>query len=136
MRRRRSTSSAPGDRTVNPRRIPPASTASGGHYLPLPALGWCRFRCSQRLTLRCGYPGKVSGCPSTSCLAANQEKLRLQHHERLAHQRNARDIPEKITSSSSNAASRPLSLPYDCGPVNAFARHGGTFITQAELKHH
>ncbi|MBN8734077.1 MAG: mandelate racemase/muconate lactonizing enzyme family protein, partial [Acidobacteria bacterium] len=45
------------------------------------------------------------------------------------------DEPEKITEFLLSRGIRAIKLyPYDRGPVNAFARHGGTFITQAELK--
>jgi len=45
------------------------------------------------------------------------------------------DEPEKITEFLMKRGVRAIKLyPYDRGPVNAFARHGGTFITQAELK--
>ena len=45
------------------------------------------------------------------------------------------DAPEKIVEFLLGRGIRAIKLyPYDRGPVNAFARHGGTFITQAELK--
>jgi L-alanine-DL-glutamate epimerase-like enolase superfamily enzyme len=45
------------------------------------------------------------------------------------------DAPEKIAEFLLARGVRAIKLyPYDRGPVNAFARHGGTFITQSELK--
>ncbi|MBL8212649.1 MAG: mandelate racemase/muconate lactonizing enzyme family protein [Bryobacterales bacterium] len=45
------------------------------------------------------------------------------------------DHPEKITEFLLQRGIKAIKLyPYDRGPVNAFGRHGGTFITQAELK--
>lgn len=45
------------------------------------------------------------------------------------------DEPEKIAEFLMKRGIKAIKLyPYDRGPVNAFARHGGTFITQAELK--
>jgi len=43
--------------------------------------------------------------------------------------------PEKLTEFLLKRGIRAIKIyPYDRGPVNALARHGGTFITQAELK--
>jgi galactonate dehydratase len=45
------------------------------------------------------------------------------------------DAPEKIAEFLLKRGVRAIKLyPYDRGPVNAFARHGGTFITRAELE--
>ena len=45
------------------------------------------------------------------------------------------DQPEKITEFLLQRGIKGIKLyPYDRGPVNALARHGGTFITQAELR--
>jgi len=45
------------------------------------------------------------------------------------------DYPEKIAEFLLKRGIHAIKLyPYDRGPVNAFARHGGTFITQAELR--
>jgi L-alanine-DL-glutamate epimerase-like enolase superfamily enzyme len=45
------------------------------------------------------------------------------------------DHPEKIADFLLKRGIRAIKLyPYDRGPVNAFAQHGGTFITQAALK--
>jgi galactonate dehydratase len=45
------------------------------------------------------------------------------------------DAPEKIAEFLMGRGIKAIKLyPYDRGPVNALARHGGTFITQAELK--
>jgi L-alanine-DL-glutamate epimerase-like enolase superfamily enzyme len=43
--------------------------------------------------------------------------------------------PEKVTEFLLKRGIKAVKIyPYDRGPVNAFSRHGGTFITQAELK--
>jgi L-alanine-DL-glutamate epimerase-like enolase superfamily enzyme len=45
------------------------------------------------------------------------------------------DYPEKITEFLLGRGIKAIKLyPYDRGPVNAFAKHGGTFISQADLK--
>ena len=43
--------------------------------------------------------------------------------------------PEKLAEFLMQRGIRGIKIyPYDRGPVNAMAQHGGTFITQAELK--
>jgi L-alanine-DL-glutamate epimerase-like enolase superfamily enzyme len=68
--------------------------------------------------------GKASGLPVYKLLGGKaQEKLMVYN------------TPEKITEFLLGRGIKAIKLyPYDRGPVNAFARHGGTFITQAELK--
>src|SRR5207253_10846970 len=43
--------------------------------------------------------------------------------------------PEKLAEFLLKRGIKGIKIyPYDRGPVNAFAKHGGTFITRAELK--
>jgi L-alanine-DL-glutamate epimerase-like enolase superfamily enzyme len=82
--------------------------------------------------------GKASGMPVYKLLGGKaQEKLLVYNTMNGWPIQGMRehDYPEKITEFLLERGIRAIKLyPYDRGPVNAFARHGGTFITQAELK--
>jgi L-alanine-DL-glutamate epimerase-like enolase superfamily enzyme len=82
--------------------------------------------------------GKAAGLPVYRLLGGKaQEKLQVYNTMNgwtISGMRE-HDYPEKITEFLLQRGIRAIKLyPYDRGPVNAFARHGGTFITQAELK--
>jgi galactonate dehydratase len=82
--------------------------------------------------------GKASGMPLYKLLGGkSQEKLRVYNTMNgwTINGMREHDHPEKIAEFLLNRGVKGIKLyPYDRGPVNAFARHGGTFITQAELK--
>ena len=82
--------------------------------------------------------GKASGLPLYKLIGGkSQEKLLVYNtmngwgiNGMMEYQE-----PEKITEFLLGRGIKGIKIyPYDRGPVNAFARHGGTFITQAELK--
>jgi L-alanine-DL-glutamate epimerase-like enolase superfamily enzyme len=82
--------------------------------------------------------GKASGLPVYKLLGGKaQERLRVYNTMNgwTINGMREHDFPEKITEFLLSRGIKAIKLyPYDRGPVNAFARHGGTFITQAELK--
>jgi len=82
--------------------------------------------------------GKASGLPVYKLLGGKaQEKLLVYNTMNgwPIHGMREHDAPEKITEFLLKRGIRAIKIyPYDRGPVNAYARHGGTFITQAELK--
>ena len=82
--------------------------------------------------------GKAAGLPVYKLLGGKaQEKLLVYNTMNgwPIHGMYEFDGPEKIVEFLLKRGIRAIKLyPYDRGPVNAFARHGGTFITQAELK--
>jgi L-alanine-DL-glutamate epimerase-like enolase superfamily enzyme len=82
--------------------------------------------------------GKASGLPVYKLLGGKaQEKLMVYNTMNgwTINGMREHDYPEKITEFLLGRGIKAIKLyPYDRGPVNAFARHGGTFITQAELK--
>jgi L-alanine-DL-glutamate epimerase-like enolase superfamily enzyme len=82
--------------------------------------------------------GKASGLPVYKLLGGKaQERLRVYNTMNgwTINGMREHDYPEKITEFLLGRGIKAIKLyPYDRGPVNAFARHGGTFITQAELK--
>jgi L-alanine-DL-glutamate epimerase-like enolase superfamily enzyme len=82
--------------------------------------------------------GKASGLPIYKLLGGKaQEKLLVYNTMNgwPIHGMREHDAPEKITEFLLKRGIRAIKIyPYDRGPVNAYARHGGTFITQAELK--
>ncbi len=82
--------------------------------------------------------GKAAGLPVYRLLGGKaQEKLRLYNTMNgwTINGMREHDEPEKIVEFLLKRGVKAIKLyPYDRGPVNAFARHGGTFITQAELK--
>lgn len=82
--------------------------------------------------------GKASGLPVYKLLGGKaQEKLMVYNTMNgwPIYGMREHDHPEKIADFLLQRGVKAIKLyPYDRGPVNAFARHGGTFITQAELK--
>lgn len=82
--------------------------------------------------------GKAAGLPVYRLLGGKaQEKLRVYNTMNgwTINGMREHDEPEKIAEFLLKRGIRGIKLyPYDRGPVNAFGRHGGTFITQAELK--
>jgi L-alanine-DL-glutamate epimerase-like enolase superfamily enzyme len=82
--------------------------------------------------------GKAAGLPVYKLLGGKaQEKLMVYNTMNgwPIYGMREHDAPEKITEFLLKRGVRAIKLyPYDRGPVNAFGRHGGTFITQAELK--
>ena len=82
--------------------------------------------------------GQASGLPVYKLLGGkSQEKLMVYNTMNgwTINGMREHDAPEKITEFLLKRGIKAIKLyPYDRGPVNALARHGGTFITQAELK--
>jgi len=82
--------------------------------------------------------GKTAGLPLYKLLGGKaQEKLMVYNTMNgwTINGMREHDEPEKITEFLLSRGIRAIKLyPYDRGPVNAFARHGGTFITPSELK--
>jgi L-alanine-DL-glutamate epimerase-like enolase superfamily enzyme len=82
--------------------------------------------------------GKAAGLPLYKLLGGRaQEKLMVYNTMNgwTINGMREHDHPEKIAEFLLQRGIKAIKLyPYDRGPVNAFARHGGTFITQAELK--
>ena len=82
--------------------------------------------------------GKAAGLPLYKLLGGKaQEKLMVYNTMNgwTINGMREHDEPEKITEFLLARGIRGIKLyPYDRGPINAFARHGGTFITQAELR--
>jgi L-alanine-DL-glutamate epimerase-like enolase superfamily enzyme len=82
--------------------------------------------------------GKASGLPIYKLLGGKaQEKLMIYNTMNgwpINGMREHTD-PEKLTEFLLKRGIRGIKIyPYDRGPVNALAQHGGTFITQSELK--
>ncbi|MGH9630959.1 MAG: mandelate racemase/muconate lactonizing enzyme family protein, partial [Bryobacteraceae bacterium] len=82
--------------------------------------------------------GKAAGMPVYKLLGGKAQQKLLVYNTMNGWTINGmreHDAPEKIAEFLLGRGIRAIKLyPYDRGPVNAFGRHGGTFITQAELK--
>ncbi len=81
--------------------------------------------------------GQASGFPVYKLLGGKaQQKLRVYNTMNGWPIYGLRDHDaEKVTEFLLNRGIKAVKIyPYDRGPVNPLARHGGTFITQAELK--
>jgi L-alanine-DL-glutamate epimerase-like enolase superfamily enzyme len=82
--------------------------------------------------------GKAAGLPVYKLLGGKaQDRLMVYNTMNgwTIHGMREHDAPEKIVEFLLARGIKAIKLyPYDRGPVNALARHGGTFITQAELK--
>jgi L-alanine-DL-glutamate epimerase-like enolase superfamily enzyme len=81
--------------------------------------------------------GKAAGLPVYKLLGGKaQEKLMVYNTMNGWPIHGLRDHdPEKVTEFLLKRGIKAVKIyPYDRGPVNALARHGGTFITQSELK--
>jgi L-alanine-DL-glutamate epimerase-like enolase superfamily enzyme len=82
--------------------------------------------------------GKASGMPVYKLLGGKAQEKLLVYNTMNGWTINGmreHDAPEKIVEFLLKRGIKGIKLyPYDRGPVNALARHGGTFISQAELK--
>ena len=82
--------------------------------------------------------GKAAGLPIYKLLGGRaQEKLMVYNTMNgwTIEGMREHDFPEKIAEFLLKRGIRGIKLyPYDRGPVNAFAQHGGTFISQSELR--
>ncbi|MBK7928350.1 MAG: mandelate racemase/muconate lactonizing enzyme family protein [Bryobacterales bacterium] len=82
--------------------------------------------------------GKTAGLPLYKLLGGKAQERLMVYNTMNGWTINGmreHDEPEKITEFLLARGIRAIKLyPYDRGPVNAFARHGGTFITPSELK--
>jgi len=82
--------------------------------------------------------GKAAGLPVYKLLGGKAQDKLLVYNTMNGWPINGmreHDEPEKITEFLLKRGVKGIKLyPYDRGPVNAYARHGGTLITQAELR--
>ena len=82
--------------------------------------------------------GKASGLPVYRLLGGKaQQKLQVYNTMNgwPINGMREHDAPEKLTEFLLGRGIKGIKIyPYDRGPVNAAAKHGGTFISQSELK--
>ncbi len=82
--------------------------------------------------------GKATGLPVYKLLGGKAQQRLMVYNTMNGWTINGmreHDAPEKITEFLLKRGIHGIKLyPYDRGPVNAFGRHGGTFISQAELR--
>ena len=87
---------------------------------------------------QCDILGKASGLPVYRLLGGKaQEKLQVYNTMNgwPINGMREHDAPEKLTEFLLSRGIKGIKIyPYDRGPVNAAAQHGGTFISMAELK--
>ena len=77
----------------------------------------------------------MSEIPLEELLVALQNAIKAKTGDEVAIETQSEPDAAQRVSDDMDAGFKGVKLyPYDRGPVNALARHGGTFITQAELR--